>query len=261
VSAELVAGKVNLNNMVSSKVTLQSQPLMVDVKADLRERLLLVAIRLFAERGVEAVSMRTINTEAGTKNKSAVHYHFGNKAGILAAIFEWIKERVEPAVEDLWMQIEQRDDKDDMSIQELLLVLYAPLILVQQIPNCGLNILKLWSKMLLDSNVDSDYVDDVFQVHLLAVVERLSKRLPEKNKEHLRFQTIHSVFSFIAGSATLDSKIVAGIENAQIEDSQEMLFAFIDYASGGISNTQATQEKIDVDFWEAYFSKHGVVFE
>ena len=59
----------------------KAKPLMVDVKADLRERLLLVAVRLFAERGVEAVSMRTINSEAGTKNKSAVHYHFGSKAG------------------------------------------------------------------------------------------------------------------------------------------------------------------------------------
>ena len=234
------------------------KPLMVDVKADLRERLLLVAVRLFAERGVEAVSMRTINSEAGTKNKSAVHYHFGNKAGILEAIFEWVNERVAPAIEDLWLQIEQRDDRGDLSVQELLLVLYAPLILVGQIPHCGRDLLKLWSKMLLDSTEGAFYTDELFQSHFLAVVQRLMQRLPDKNEEHLRFQLTHSVFAFLAGSAALDSQVSKDIENARIDDDREMLFAFIDYASGGISNVESSQEQVNWVFWESYFSKYGV---
>ena len=234
--------------------------LMVDVKADLRERLLLVAIKLFAEKGVAAVSMRTINTEAGTKNKSAVHYHFGNKAGILKAIFEWVGKQVKPAVQDLWLQIEHQN-KDEMSVQELLLVLYAPLILIQKIPQCGHDIFKLWSKLLLDSNEDTNFMDELFQSHFLSVHKRIAQQLPEKNKEHLRYQLNHSVFGFIAGSAILDSKILENIKNARIDDEQEMLFAFIDYASGGISNTQASEGKINILFWQEYFSKHSVLFE
>ena len=236
----------------------KTKPIMVDVKADLRERLLLVAVRLFAERGVEAVSMRTINSEAGTKNKSAVHYHFGNKAGILEAIFEWVNETVAPAIEDLWLQIEQRDDRGDLSVQELLLVLYAPLILVGQIPHCGRDLLKLWSKMLLDSTEDAFYTDELFQSHFLAVVQRLMQRLPDKNEEHLRFQLTHSVFAFLAGSAALDSQVSKDIENARIDDDREMLFAFIDYASGGISNVESSQEQVNWVFWGSYFSKYGV---
>lgn len=234
--------------------------LMVNVKADIRERLLLVAIKLFSEKGVEAVSMRAINTAAGTKNKSAVHYHFGNKAGILKAIFEWVGKQVELAVQDLWVQIEQREDKNEMSVQELMLVLYAPLILVQQIPQRGNDIFKLLSKLLLDSNEETKFANDLFQSHQLAVYERVAQQLPEKNKEHLRFQLIHSVFGFIAGTAILDSKILIDIKNARIEDNQEMLFAFIDFASGGISNTQASQGQIDLGFWANYFSKHAVLF-
>jgi AcrR family transcriptional regulator len=234
--------------------------LMVNVKADIRERLLLVAIKLFSEKGVEAVSMRAINSAAGTKNKSAVHYHFGNKAGILKAIFEWVGKQVELAVQDLWVQIEQREDKNKMSVQELMLVLYAPLILVQQIPQRGNDIFKLLSKLLLDSNEETKFANDLFQSHLLAVYERVAQQLPEKNKEHLRFQLIHSVFGFIAGTAILDSKILIDIKNARIEDNQEMLFAFIDFASGGISNTQASQGQIDLGFWANYFSKHAVLF-
>jgi AcrR family transcriptional regulator len=233
---------------------------MVNVKADIRERLLLVAIKLFSEKGVEAVSMRAINTAAGTKNKSAVHYHFGNKSGILKAIFEWVGKQVELAVQDLWVQIEQREDKNEMSIQELMLVLYAPLLLVQQIPQRGNDIFKLLSKLLLDSNEETKFANDLFQSHLLAVYERVAQQLPEKNKDHLRFQLIHSVFGFIAGTAILDSKILIDIKNARIEDNQEMLFAFIDFASGGISNTQESQRQIDLGFWANYFTKHAVLF-
>jgi AcrR family transcriptional regulator len=234
--------------------------LLVDVKADLRERLLLVAIKLFSEKGVEAVSMRTINTAAGTKNKSAVHYHFGNKAGILRAIFEWVSKQVKPAVEDLWEQIEQREDKNEMSLQELMLILYAPLILIQQIPQRGNDIFKLMSKLLLDPDAQTKFANDLFQTHLLAIYARVAQKLPEKNKEHLRFQLIHSVFGFIAGTAILDSKILIDIENARIKDNQEMLFAFIDYASGGISNIQASKGQINLAFWTSYFSKHTVLF-
>ena len=50
-------------------------------------RLVLAAERLFARHGIDGVSLRQIATEAGTSNNSAVHYHFGTKHGLIAAIF------------------------------------------------------------------------------------------------------------------------------------------------------------------------------
>lgn len=55
---------------------------------DTRDRLLICAERLFAERGVASVSMREINKAAGQRNTSAIHYHFGSKAALIEAIFE-----------------------------------------------------------------------------------------------------------------------------------------------------------------------------
>src|SRR5262245_12767096 len=46
------------------------------------------AERLFAEHGIEGVSLRQIGAEAGNGNKSAVQYHFGTKDRLLQAIFE-----------------------------------------------------------------------------------------------------------------------------------------------------------------------------
>ncbi|MBW8486123.1 TetR family transcriptional regulator [Actinomadura parmotrematis] len=53
-----------------------------------RERLLDAAQRLFAERGVDAVSLREINQAAGSRNVTAVQYHFGDRAGVVRAIVE-----------------------------------------------------------------------------------------------------------------------------------------------------------------------------
>ncbi|OLT12314.1 hypothetical protein BJF79_22665 [Actinomadura sp. CNU-125] len=55
---------------------------------DTRAKLIDVAERLFAEFGVESVSLRTVGIEAGQRNNSAAQYHFGSKDGLIAAIIE-----------------------------------------------------------------------------------------------------------------------------------------------------------------------------
>lgn len=54
--------------------------------ADSADVLLKTAQRLFAERGIDGVSMREIAREAGQRNNSALHYHFGSKEALIEAI-------------------------------------------------------------------------------------------------------------------------------------------------------------------------------
>jgi AcrR family transcriptional regulator len=51
------------------------------------ERIVATAERLFAERGLEAVSLRDI-TNACRANSAAIHYHFGSKDELVRAILE-----------------------------------------------------------------------------------------------------------------------------------------------------------------------------
>jgi AcrR family transcriptional regulator len=53
-----------------------------------RDVIVRAAEQLFAEQGIEAVSINTITRAAGQNNRNAVQYHFGNKAGLLQAIFD-----------------------------------------------------------------------------------------------------------------------------------------------------------------------------
>ncbi len=51
-----------------------------------RAQLIRAAERLFAERGVEAVSLREINREADQRNATALQYHFEDRDGLVRAI-------------------------------------------------------------------------------------------------------------------------------------------------------------------------------
>jgi AcrR family transcriptional regulator len=53
------------------------------------EQLIIVAERLFAERGIDAVSLRLIAEEAGQRNPAVVQYHFGTKDDLLLAILQF----------------------------------------------------------------------------------------------------------------------------------------------------------------------------
>lgn len=53
-----------------------------------REALIDAAERLFGQHGLDGVSFRQITQEAGALNNFAVQYHFGDKAGLIRAIFE-----------------------------------------------------------------------------------------------------------------------------------------------------------------------------
>jgi AcrR family transcriptional regulator len=49
-------------------------------------QLVAAAERLFAERGIDGVSLREINTAAGQRNSTALQYHFGDRTGLLNAV-------------------------------------------------------------------------------------------------------------------------------------------------------------------------------
>lgn len=90
-----------------------------------RERLLTVAERLLLESGYDSVSVRAINAAAGA-NPAAVHYHFGSKDGLVAALLE---ERLAPVWQDVLADVAQRRRGGWVpTVPELVEVVLSPLV-------------------------------------------------------------------------------------------------------------------------------------
>ena len=62
-------------------------------KAETRARLLSAAAGLFADQGVDAVSVDAV-AEAAGRTSGAVYAHFGSKQGLLLALLDWWKDSV-----------------------------------------------------------------------------------------------------------------------------------------------------------------------
>lgn len=71
--------------------------------------ILAAAEQLFGEFGIDGISTRRIIHAAGMVNNSAVIYHFGDRAGLLRALFEWRAAELEASASALYTEAEARD--------------------------------------------------------------------------------------------------------------------------------------------------------
>jgi AcrR family transcriptional regulator len=72
------------------------------------------AERLFAERGIDAVSLRQIGTAAGMRMAGTVAYHFGDKEGLIRAIIDDRDVAIEERRRELLAELERQGRTHDL---------------------------------------------------------------------------------------------------------------------------------------------------
>lgn len=90
-----------------------------------RDALLDAAERLIAERGVDGVSVREIAVAAGSRNNSAVNYYFGDRTGLLHALF---RRRMEGINDERQSRLEGLGDLDLCPSRDLVTAYVAPIV-------------------------------------------------------------------------------------------------------------------------------------
>ncbi|MEO3787224.1 helix-turn-helix domain-containing protein [Actinocorallia sp. B10E7] len=99
---------------------------MSDEISSTRDRLLAAAERLFLSKDPDQVSIRAINAEAGL-NPGAVHYHFGSREGLIAALLE--RELI-PVWADHLAPVVRRSERPDedgpFSVEDLITAIVEP---------------------------------------------------------------------------------------------------------------------------------------
>ena len=154
------------------------------VSDDTRSRLIRAAERLFAERGVDSVSLREINRESGAKNAVAVQYHFEDRAGIIRAIIDKHNGHVEARRQAMLDQYEA-EGRDDMRF--LAAALVRPLAAKLADPDGGPEFLQIHADLMNRPNpVVAGALDDestsivrwrtLLEPHLDAEAARLHRR-------------------------------------------------------------------------------------
>lgn len=94
-------------------------------RTDAPSELICAAERLFAERGIDGVSLREITRAARQRNTTALQYHFGDRDGLLRALVEKHMDDVAAARAAL---LDRAADRGELSLRVGAAVLVEPLI-------------------------------------------------------------------------------------------------------------------------------------
>jgi AcrR family transcriptional regulator len=161
---------------------------------DPKDRILEAASRLFAEQGLEAVSLRSVTAEAGV-NIAAVNYYFGSKAALLQAMtqrfFLTVNHEQLERLEALGTSIQPP------SVRDLLTAYTAPIFAVFDSPR-GREwvqaLMMVRSAMLSASNASVMEGEDGAEV-TSRYYEALRRALPHLPPDELwwRFERMHGL--------------------------------------------------------------------
>ncbi len=164
-----------------------------------RELLISTATRLFAQQGLDGVSLAEINRAAGQRNATALHYHFGGKEGMLQAVFDKHRPRVNALREEMLAALSERP-----KLQQVIAVLVAPLAEQVRDADGGADYLQFLGQVNITPDIPRDALDKTSS-HILADQQRrFAQALESVPAEHRQLRSefmLQMVFAALASYA------------------------------------------------------------
>jgi AcrR family transcriptional regulator len=111
---------------------------------DTRLALMRAAEQLFAQQGVDRVSLREIAIAAGQRNVSAATYHFGSKRELIEAILE----RHSIPLQDTWVPVLTAAAERGVTLHDLVELCVRPLVAKIDDPDGGRCYLELCAELV-----------------------------------------------------------------------------------------------------------------
>lgn len=197
-----------------------------------REQLLDTAERLFAEEGVDRVSLRDITSAAGT-NVAAVNYHFGSKENLVAAVF---RRRLEPLTAErlaLLEGFEKRSRTGRLKIEQVLYAFVHPVICLMTCePERGADFVRLMGHVHGSADLARLVMGDLqpLVARFFAAAQRALPTLDEAEL-HWRAHFTIGAMVHIAASARLLPEFTDG--HCRVEDADEITRRLVAFLAGG----------------------------
>jgi len=205
-------------------------------KDNTKEQLLLAALRLFADQGLDAVSMRNINQSAGAKNASAAHYHFGSKMGVVTAIFDYVASQLAPAQEVAINRLIELEQAGELSVREVLRSAYMPQLSLYTNPRIGRDGIKFWARLRFDQKLEILELENEYSREFVSLIDGYLQRvLPELSVKLLRTRLLFCFVNLLHGLANLELMAITPFGDLRADSPEKLVEHFLDYTSAGIS--------------------------
>lgn len=206
-----------------------------------RDRILEVAERLFAERGYNKVSLRSI-TAAAEANMAAVHYYFRTKEALLRAIFE---ARVAPISEErkrLLREVLERSGDARPPIRDVLAAFIGPGVRLARTPEGA-----VFNQLSAICSVDPDPTVRaiVFSVHdevAREFVRALQRACPELDPKvfFVRLQCVFGSMMYIRANNGRVNRLLR--QDAPLpHDVDALLDMMLDFLAAGLAAPGSTR--------------------
>ncbi len=165
-------------------------------------RLIHAAIRLIAAKGIDGVSLRLVNREAGTKNNSSLHYHFGDKAGLVEASIHYIQDWFEENREAQLKALETKAKAGRITVAEVMDVLIDPYVTLLETESWGQDALCALARFEFDGD---DEIHQVLNDSAGKVARRMRKLLniacPDLTRKQINQRLNMCLFIVLQGFA------------------------------------------------------------
>ncbi|MGI9283516.1 MAG: TetR/AcrR family transcriptional regulator [Endozoicomonas sp.] len=185
-----------------------------------REIILDTAERLMAERGIDSVSLNQIVRESNQKNASALQYHFGNKEGLVQAIYDKHKPDIERRREELFEQL-----SDKPSLPDIIEALALPMIEEMDNPDGGMDYLLFISRIryhqvnpTLEKNARQSEILNKLSTLISAHLDHLPDEEQELRKLMMRSTLLHYLADY-----SLKIKQAPSFDSSQRESFKKLL--------------------------------------
>jgi AcrR family transcriptional regulator len=190
--------------------------------AQTRRKIIAAAVKLMAERGIDAVSLNEIVKASGQRNASALQYHFGNKAGLVQAIFDYHMPRIEQCRKQYVDALDEQ--RNPQAIAEAVVM---PLVKELDNPDGGRDYLRFLARITLHDLQPPEFATSSHNAVLVEVATLLRQMLddmPQAEFDHrflmARSLLLHSLALYcvrIEGNEALHQQQVADFTRVLID--------------------------------------------
>lgn len=206
-----------------------------------KERLILAAIALSAQRGFSNVPLREVVEKAECHNISAVHYHFKNRNGLLAAILEMIDKHWAVEIPGY----AQRGGMFD--------VLYAFALSLDDLKRAsqwGNSVIKFLTRLAMDDDPETAEAATAFlAARLSAVFDAILPHCSEMDASALRLRVGNACLLLLTVSSHLDRSCMIALGSENLGETKETLLRETVMMASAILHGSTQEDMAEAGDW------------